>query len=74
MTERQERQSQRGALVQISLTAKEKRKKETAGALERAAGEREEEKERERGKKLKSCFINAVSINLSSKTIAGIYN
>ena len=53
-------------MVQISLTAKEKRKKETAGALERVARERKGEEERERGKKKqnkkKSSFINAVSI------------
>ena len=33
-----------------------KRKKETAGALERVVGEREEEKERERGKKIRILF------------------
>ena len=46
-------------MVQISLMAKEKRKKETAGALERVAGERKGNKsEREVKKKIiKSSFI-----------------
>jgi len=65
MAERQKRLSQRGALVQISLTAKEKRKKETEGALERVPKKARRKKSVREVKKLKSSFINAVSINLS---------
>ena len=75
MAERQERQIQRGSLVQISLTAKDWKGKRKPREHWREWSEKERRKKSVREvKKLESCFVNAVSINLSWKTIAGIYN
>ena len=69
MAERQVRRSYREALVQISPTTEKKREKGNRGALERVVGEwegkkgkRRVEKDKKR-QKLKSSFINAVSIH-----------